>query len=163
MSLLFPGSRVPNRKPMPNPHTVSGSPRWNTYAALGCQPVSYDASSFVVKKGDASPTYSGRHYTQGRKKGGGRKKKKIDPGNLCHRCRKTTGQNAFINDDHFEAARGLIVEYSRLPKGGVLAPAAAERFGVHVDYLKMRRADQRLGELRRLVLARGCHQLLRFL
>lgn len=153
----FPGATVDGRRPRPNPHTVSGYPRWNTYQGLGSQPVSFDGMSNVICRGDTVKDHKSTKYTPCRKKGSGKKKKRVAPENLCHRMRKTTGQNHFVNEDHFEAARKLIVTFSQTKHD-----VDNERFGVHLAYLKERKSEKRVSELMRLVLARGCTPMLRW-
>ena len=75
MAQLRPGSRVPNRKQLPNLWTITGYPQWGTYAALGMNSVNTEIQIGKRKAG----THVGT--------GGGRKRKHLDPRNLCHRIR----------------------------------------------------------------------------
>lgn len=64
---------VPGRKPKPNPWTVSGYPRWNTFAGLGMMSAAKEINRQKRNK------FRGRRSRT-------RHRPKLDPRNLMHRA-----------------------------------------------------------------------------
>lgn len=157
MARIFPGAKVPNRRPMPNAHTCSGYPRWNTYAKLDCMPTSYDGSGFLVKRGDAVQGHKNKNLTPCTKKNGRGKKKRLAPENLCHRYRKTVHTHAAYCERVFGDVRKLIVELSRQPGDMVTRARIKEKLAQLREY----NANNLVTELIRLGAARGLQEIVK--
>ena len=142
MGVLRPGCRVPGRKLLNNPHTVSGRPQWGTYAALD-----YPAATTEIKRRakDAKIKPHG---------GGASARKRLDPSNLCHRVRHPelervhSGYRAL-----FERARILSLRMDRLD--GIKLDLCIADWGRVVRELIMDGQVAHLRELARLEQARG--------
>lgn len=121
MARLYVGGPVPGRKVKPNPQTVSGFPRWNTFQGLGqisvARELRIQASNAGVKCGSVA-----RHQH------------KLHKDNLAHRIKKNDQRDS-ARAKHFEYARVLSLEIDREENEKVL-DAMLKRYNGHVSEIK---------------------------
>lgn len=143
MGRLYVGGPVPGRKVKPNPQTVSGYPRWNTYAGLGqisvARELRIQASNAGVKCGSVA-----RHVH------------KLHKDNLAHRYRPRDHKLGALRK-HFELARVLSLEIDKEENEHVL-DAMLKRYNMHVREI---RGSKLFEELVRLEGARGIRRAVR--
>lgn len=139
MGRLFIGGRVEGRKPRPNPNSVFGYGRVNTYQGMDCVTTARELNE-MFKAGPRGRRSRSKH------------KRGLDDRNLGHRA----DQREDLIYALFERARVLSLELDRAnpeTKGFTAKMAAYED---HVRRLIAERAYHMLDELERRERARGC-------